>query len=91
MNNAIFGEVDGFKCCGVLLPPGCRVDNFWTLIPAGILRLLWNVGISGCWVCGSFVAIILSILVGLRVGWMWAWMDEGEGENMKRKLIDHSA
>lgn len=45
MNNCILAEADDFKSCGMLMPPGCHVDNFWALLPAGIIGLLWDVGI----------------------------------------------
>ena len=48
MNNAIFDEADDWKACGVLMPPGCRVDNTWTLIPAGFFPMLWNIGVGNC-------------------------------------------
>ncbi|KAK2630293.1 hypothetical protein QTJ16_001113 [Diplocarpon rosae] len=31
----------------MLMPRNCHVDNPWTLLPAGILGLLWKVGIGG--------------------------------------------
>jgi hypothetical protein len=48
MNGGRFDEADGWKACGVLIPPGHRVDNPWTFLPAGFLSMLWKVGISGC-------------------------------------------
>ena len=48
MNKALFHEADDWKCCGVLMPPGCRVDNPLTLLPAGFIPMLWNIGIGGC-------------------------------------------
>ena len=53
MNHATFSEVGGWKSCGVLMPPGHRVDNIWTMLPAGFLPMLWKVGIGGCQVRGS--------------------------------------
>jgi GNAT superfamily N-acetyltransferase len=32
----------------VFLPPGHRIDNPWTLLPAGIFQVLWKLGIAGC-------------------------------------------
>ena len=51
MNNAIFDETEGWKSCGVLMPPGCRVDNPLTMLPAGFIPMLWNIGVGGCQVC----------------------------------------
>jgi hypothetical protein len=48
MNRAIFDEVEGWKSCGVLMPPECRVDNPWTLLPAGFIPMLWKIGFGGC-------------------------------------------
>ncbi|RDL40766.1 Acyl-CoA N-acyltransferase [Venustampulla echinocandica] len=48
LNGASFPEAEDWKACGGLIPPGKRVDNFWTLIPAGFASVLWNVGFSGC-------------------------------------------
>jgi hypothetical protein len=48
MNNATFDEVDGWKACGVFMPPGCRVDNPWTILQAGFIPMLWNIGVGGC-------------------------------------------
>jgi hypothetical protein len=48
MNQAKFEEADDWKACGVLMPPGCRVDNPLTIIQAGFISMLWNVGIGGC-------------------------------------------
>ncbi|PVH88973.1 hypothetical protein DL98DRAFT_508815 [Cadophora sp. DSE1049] len=46
MNKGIFAEADDFKSCTILIPPGCHVDNFWTLIPAGFIGMVWDVGIA---------------------------------------------
>jgi hypothetical protein len=51
MNNAIFDEAGDWKSCGVLMPPGCRVDNPLTFLPAGFISMLWNIGVGGCQVC----------------------------------------
>ncbi|KAK5122331.1 hypothetical protein LTR85_004242 [Meristemomyces frigidus] len=49
LNGAIFEEADDFSSCSVVMPPGCRVDNPWTLLPAGILKVTWKLGLKGCW------------------------------------------
>ena len=41
------GETE-YEACAVLMPPGKRVDNTWTLLPAGILGCLWRMGWGGC-------------------------------------------
>lgn len=54
LNDATFDEIDNWKCCSVIMPPGKRVDNTWTLLPAGFLGTLWNLGVSGCQVWFAF-------------------------------------
>ena len=48
LNDAIITEAGDWKAASVLLPPGKHIANVWTLLPAGILRVLWMVGFSGC-------------------------------------------
>jgi hypothetical protein len=36
-----------WKSVGVLMPPGKRVDNPWTLLQAGLLGATWKVGLRG--------------------------------------------
>jgi hypothetical protein len=50
LNGATFEEANGWASCGVLVPPGKRVDNFWTLLPAGFAGMAWRVGRGGCMV-----------------------------------------
>jgi hypothetical protein len=64
LNDAVFDEIDDWKCCSVLIPPGKRVDNTWTLIPAGLLSVLWTLGISGCRV-GAFFYWFLCCFSGI--------------------------
>jgi hypothetical protein len=58
MNQASFDEIDDWKACGVLMSPGHRVDNPFTIIQAGFLPMLWNIGVRGC-------QVILRILASL--------------------------
>ena len=37
-----------YQCASVLMPPGKKVDNIWTIVPAGFFPVLWNLGWSGC-------------------------------------------
>jgi hypothetical protein len=37
-----------YEACAVLIPPGKRVDNPWTLLPAGFVGCLWRLGWGGC-------------------------------------------
>ena len=49
LNGAQFIEANDFSSCMVLIPPGRRVDNPWTLLPAGLLGVVWNLGLKGLW------------------------------------------
>jgi GNAT superfamily N-acetyltransferase len=49
LNSAIFSEAEDFSSISIVLPPGKSVDNPWTLIPAGLFSVLWNLGLKGCW------------------------------------------
>jgi hypothetical protein len=63
LNDANFGAIerDGkYEACAVLMPPGKRVDNTWTLIPAGFFGCLWRLGWSGCKVCYIFLVLPIS-------------------------------
>lgn len=51
LNHASIEEVDDWKSCGVLVPPGYKIDNPFTLLPAGFLSVLWTIGIGGCQAC----------------------------------------
>ena len=51
LNKASIDEIGGWRSCGVLVPPGVRVDNPWTLLPAGLVGMAWAVGARGCVVC----------------------------------------
>ena len=48
MNDASFDEINGWKSCGVIVPPGCQVDSLGTLLPAGFLSVVWSIGFGGC-------------------------------------------
>ena len=37
-----------YQCASVLIRPGKKIDNLWTIIPAGFFPVLWNLGWSGC-------------------------------------------
>ena len=44
-----------YQCASVMIPPGKRVDNPWTILPSGFFSVLWNIGYSGCSVRTLFV------------------------------------
>ena len=48
LNKALITEADGWKAASVLIPPESHIENVWTLLPAGILSVLWRIGFSGC-------------------------------------------
>lgn len=51
LNGGIVFEAGDWAACGVAMPPGTRPDSgVWTLFQAGLLSVLWSVGISGCMV-----------------------------------------
>lgn len=51
LNHASLDEAGDWKSCGVLVPPGCKIDNPLTLLPAGLLSVLWTIGLGGCQAC----------------------------------------
>jgi ribosomal protein S18 acetylase RimI-like enzyme len=48
LNAAVFEEADDWASASVFLLPGKRVDNPWTILPAGFFQVLWKLGIAGC-------------------------------------------
>ena len=48
LNGATTTPVSDWQSCRVNLPPGAEIDNPLTLLPAGLLRVLWSLGVSGC-------------------------------------------
>lgn len=48
LNGATFNEADGWQSCAVLMHPGQRVDNPFTLVQSGLFSVLWNLGVKGC-------------------------------------------
>lgn len=46
LNKGTFEFLDNDNCCGVLMPPGCKVDNPFTLISAGFLGMVWKIGLG---------------------------------------------
>ncbi|KAJ5485591.1 hypothetical protein N7539_005579 [Penicillium diatomitis] len=47
LNDAVITEADGWKSAAVVLPPGKKVDNTWTLFSSGFGGVLWKMGFSG--------------------------------------------
>lgn len=48
LNDATFSEINGFKSCLVVMPPGKRMDNPWTMVQAGLFQKMANVGWGPC-------------------------------------------
>ncbi|CZS93643.1 uncharacterized protein RCO7_09483 [Rhynchosporium graminicola] len=46
MNEGIFTEANDFSSCTILMPPGCHVDNLWTLLPADFIGMVWGMGVK---------------------------------------------
>ncbi|KAI0403209.1 hypothetical protein F4802DRAFT_320853 [Xylaria palmicola] len=44
LNNGVFLEAGGFGSCGLLMPPGSRLENPWTMLQAGLVPALWALG-----------------------------------------------
>lgn len=55
LNDGIFIEVDNYGSCGLLIPPGAAAENSWTLLQAGIVPALWNIGLGTFKVLPSFL------------------------------------
>lgn len=65
LNGATFDEIGGYESCAIFMPPGRKVDNVWTLVPAGFFGCLWRLGVGGCQVsgfAGEFGCLLLAIL-----------------------------
>ena len=63
MNHATFEEIDNWASCGVMMPPGYRVDNPFTLLQSGFISVLWQCGIGGCSVCCNLDFVICVLLL----------------------------
>jgi ribosomal protein S18 acetylase RimI-like enzyme len=58
LNGASISEADGWASCAVVMPPGADVGNPWTLVPAGLVGILWTLGVRGCWkMIGEFEGV----------------------------------
>jgi hypothetical protein len=47
LNDGVFQEANDWSCAAIWMPPGKRVDNMWTVIPAGLFGAVWKLGIKG--------------------------------------------
>lgn len=48
LNKGSFQEANDWSCAAVWMPPGEKIDNPWTLIPSGMIGILFKLGINGC-------------------------------------------
>lgn len=51
MNGASIAQIDDWKSCGVVMPAGAYVGNFWTAVQAGWMKVMWKLGWGGFHVC----------------------------------------
>ena len=56
-NSATIEEIDDWSCCAVFLPPGCSVDDPFTIPPWGILEMVKTLGIPGLMVSRTCVSL----------------------------------
>ena len=61
LNGAVFNGIGDWKSCGVLMPPGCRMDSIGTWLRANLFGMLWTVGFQGTKVCGA-TTVVMSML-----------------------------
>lgn len=48
LNDGSFQEANDWSCAAVWMPPGKRIDNPWTVFQAGLMGVLFKLGIRGC-------------------------------------------
>jgi hypothetical protein len=48
LSHGIFTEVDDFGCCGIIMPPGMNPATPGTMLRAGLIPSLFDLGF-GCW------------------------------------------
>lgn len=46
LNDGLLIEAGNLSSCGLLMPPGSRLENPWTILQAGLVPAVWNVGFS---------------------------------------------
>lgn len=44
LNNGLLIEAGSLSSCGLIMPPGSRLENPWTILRAGLVPAVWNVG-----------------------------------------------
>ncbi|TVY78233.1 putative N-acetyltransferase [Lachnellula suecica] len=47
LNGGTIEEIDDFKSCGIMMPPGKDVGNPLSWVQAGFVGMLWKLGIGG--------------------------------------------
>ena len=48
LNDGAFQEANDWSCAAVWMPPGKRIDNPWTVFQAGLIGVLFKIGLKGC-------------------------------------------
>lgn len=48
LNAGAFQEAADWSCAAIWMLPGKRIDNHWTVIQAGLVGVVWKLGIKGC-------------------------------------------
>lgn len=49
LDDVLFEDADDFRASAVVMPPGKRVNNPFTLVQASVIGALFRIGIGDCW------------------------------------------
>lgn len=47
LNSGRVFEANGWGACAILMPPGKKLDNPWTILQAGLAGIAWETGFTG--------------------------------------------
>lgn len=47
LNRGTISEATNWQSCAIVMPPGSDIGNPWTLVPAGLLGVMWTLGLGG--------------------------------------------
>ncbi|KAL7009393.1 hypothetical protein EMMF5_001024 [Cystobasidiomycetes sp. EMM_F5] len=95
LNGGIFDEIGNWGATAIWMPPGKRVDNPLTLLPAGMLGVLYNIGLKACYRMlyeyGPQADKFKSEALGKRKDYYYLWFiatrPEKQGQHMCAQLI----
>lgn len=48
LDDVLFEDADDFRASAVVMPPGKRVNNPFTLVQASVIGALFRIGIGDC-------------------------------------------